>query len=269
MFTGLWLPLITPFRNGQIDHAALQRLVEHYASTGLAGFVACGSTGEAAALDEAEQISVLETILGACKGLPVVMGLSGYHLGQTQAWVRRLADFDLAGLLVPAPHYIRPPQAGLRDWFTTLADTAQVPLMIYDIPYRTGVQIETATLLQLATHPNIKAIKDCGGDAVKTQALITDGRLQVLAGDDAQIFTTVCLGGTGAIAASAHLHTQDFVAVISLLQQGKLLEARQRWATLPAHIAAMFAEPNPICIKAALAKEGWISNELRVPMQNS
>jgi 4-hydroxy-tetrahydrodipicolinate synthase len=112
MFTGLWLPLITPFRNGQIDHAALQRLVEHYASTGLAGFVACGSTGEAAALDEAEQISVLETILGACKGLPVVMGLSGYHLGQTQAWVRRLADFDLAGLLVPAPHYIRPPALG-------------------------------------------------------------------------------------------------------------------------------------------------------------
>jgi 4-hydroxy-tetrahydrodipicolinate synthase len=269
MFTGLWLPLITPFRNGQIDHAALQRLVEHYASTGLAGFVACGSTGEAAALDEAEQISALETILRACKGLPVVMGLSGYHLEQTRAWVRRLADFQIAGVLVPAPHYIRPPQTGLRAWFTNLADAAHVPLIIYDIPYRTGLAIETATLLQLAAHPNIKAIKDCGGDAVKTQALISDGRLQVLAGEDAQIFTTVCQGGSGAIAASAHLHTRDFVAVISLLQQGKLVEARQRWAALPTHIAAMFAQPNPICIKAALAQEGWINNELRAPMQSS
>lgn len=268
-FSGLWIPLVTPFRNGEVDHLALTKLVQHYKQFAIAGLVVCGSTGEAAALDDCEQLAVLTTVLAAVEStakLKVVMGLSGYNLPATCAWVKTLARFPLAGLLVPAPHYIRPPQAGLLLWFAAIADAAAAPLVVYDIPYRTGVAISLETLRQLARHPNIAAIKDCGGDAAKTQALVHDGALQVLAGEDAQIFSTVAMGGVGAIAAAAHLRTAEFAAVITLLQRGELLMARAAWAPLPAHIAAMFAEPNPVRIKAALAGMGLIGNALRLPM---
>lgn len=265
-FTGLWIPLITPFHHGAVDHPALMRLVKHLARQGVRGFVACGSTGEAAALDKSEQLAVLETVLQASAGLPVVMGLSGYHLGQTLDWVKLLSQQPIAGLLVPAPHYIRPSQAGLQHWFTALADAATQPLIVYDIPYRTGSQLTLETLLALAARPNIRAIKDCGGDVAKTQALIKDGRLQVLAGEDAQILATLTVGGAGAIAASAHLCTAQFVQVLALMRQGELGQAQQLWEPLPALVQAVFAEPNPAVIKAALAHQGLIHNELRLPM---
>lgn len=265
-FSGLWIPLVTPFRDDAVDHTALTALVKHYAAAGVRGLVACGSTGEAAALDKAEQLAVLETVLKAAGTLPVVMGLSGYHLGKTTAWVRELCTRPIAGLLVPAPHYIRPSQAGLLQWFTALADTATRPLIIYDIPYRTGVGIATETLLKLAGHPNIQAIKDCGGDARKTQALITDGRLQVLAGEDAQIFGTMALGGVGAIAASSHLCTAQFVEMVAHLRDDRLASARSIWQALAPMVDAVFAEPNPALIKAVLAHQGLLRDGLRAPM---
>ena len=265
-FSGLWIPLITPFANGQVDHPNLTKLIRHYAGKGIAGFVACGSTGEAAALSASEQLAVLNTILNCAGDHPVVMGMSGYNLPEALNWLHTLKTYPVAGVLIPAPHYIRPPQSGMQQWFSALADAASAPVVIYDIPYRTGVAIELDTLLGLAEHPNIAAIKDCGGDAAKTQALIADGRLQVLAGDDAQIFTTVAQGGAGAIAASAHLRTVEFVQVIRHLRDDQLLAAQKIWHSLMPHVSAMFAQPNPIAIKAALAKDGWIHNGLRPPM---
>jgi 4-hydroxy-tetrahydrodipicolinate synthase len=265
-FSGLWIPLVTPFRDHAVDHAALAALTERLASTGIAGFVVCGSTGEAAALDEDEQLAVLATVARAAPSLPRIMGLSGYHLGKTLAWVRKLSDRGLAGLLVPAPNYIRPSQAGLVDWFHAIADAGTAPLLVYDIPYRTGIAIERETLLALAAHPGIRGIKDCGGDMAKTRALIADGRLQVLAGEDAQMFATVAEGGAGAIAASAHLRTESFVRVLRLLAAGRWAEARAAWQPLLPLIEALFSDPNPGPLKAALAAEGLLQDELRSPM---
>lgn len=263
---GLWIPLVTPFREGAVDHPALFALTARLRAQGVTGFVACGSTGEAAALDEVEQRAVLHTVLEAAQGLPVMMGLSGYHLGQTVAWVQALADYPLAGLLVPAPHYIRPAQEGLLHWFRTLADASTVPLVVYDIPYRTGATLTTETLLALAEHPRIAAVKDCAGHPAKTEALIADGRLAVLAGEDAQMFTTLALGGRGAIAASAHWQTPRFVALMALLDAGDLPGARQAWQALQPWVEACFAEPNPAPVKALMAQAGWMRNELRRPM---
>lgn len=265
-FAGLWIPLVTPFRAGAVDHDALAALVRALRPKGIAGFVACGSTGEAAALDDAEQLAVLDTVLAAAGELPVVMGLSGYHLPHLLERLRAVTQRPLAGVLVAAPPYVRPAQAGLLHWFNAIADASPVPLMLYDIPYRTGVKLELATLLALAEHPRILAIKDCGGDASKTQALIADGRLQVLAGEDAQVFTTVALGGAGAIPASAHLHTEKFVAVMRLLSIGKIAEARAAWLPLQPWIQAVFTEPNPTPLKAVLAQHGAMAHEFRPPM---
>lgn len=267
VFSGLWIPLVTPFQDdGAVDHPALAALTARLRAEDVAGFVACGSTGEAAALDKDEQLAVLETVLEAARGVPVVMGLSGYHLGQVRAFVQALARYPLAGLLVPAPHYIRPSQEGLRHWFTAIADASSAPLILYDIPYRTGATLATETLLALATHPRIQAIKDCGGDAAKTQALIADGRLAVMSGEDAQMFATLALGGTGAIAASAHWQAPRFVELIALLRAGDLPGARRVWQALQPWIMACFAEPNPAPLKALLAREGGMRNVLRAPM---
>ena len=265
-FTGLWVPLVTPFQHGAVDHAALARLTRHLFAQGITGVVACGSTGEAAALSDAERLQVLETVLSAAEGRPVVMGLSGYHLGDTVDGVHRLARYPLAGLLVPPPHYIRPAQTGLLQWFHAIADAAPAPLVIYDIPYRTGTVLETDTLLTLAAHPRIQAIKDCGGNPAKTQALLADGRLAVLAGEDAQIFTTLALGGAGAIAACAHWQTQELIAMMQALASGDLVQARRLWCALQPWIATCFAEPNPAPVKALLALHGWMQPELRAPM---
>lgn len=269
-FSGLWIPLITPFRRGdtkcEVDVQAITALVQRLAADGIKGIVVCGSTGEAAALDKTEQLQVLDTTLKAAPGLPVVMGLSGYNLAETTAWVRELGAWPIVGLLVPPPHYVRPSQAGLLQWFTTLADASAVPLIIYDIPYRTGVAIERRTLLDLAQHPQIQAIKDCGGDAAKTLALIAQGKLQVLAGEDLQMFATVAQGGVGAIAASAHLATARFVRLVALLQAGQLAQARGLWTALVPLVEAVFAEPNPGPVKGVLAHQGFIHNALRAPM---
>ncbi|MFO6419661.1 4-hydroxy-tetrahydrodipicolinate synthase [Hylemonella sp. W303a] len=265
-YAGLWIPLVTPFRDGAPDLPALGQLVNQLRHQGVRGFVACGSTGEAAALDTGEQLAVLDTVVEAAQGLPVVMGVSGYHLPTLRDWMRQLASRPLAGLLTSAPLYVRPAQAGLLDWFHALADSSAAPLIVYDIPYRTGAHIGTDTLLKLAAHPNIQAVKDCGGDAGKTLALIADGRLDVLAGEDLQLYATLAQGGVGGITASAHVRTARFVALIAQIAAGRLDEARAAWQELVPLIQALFAEPNPGPLKALLAGQGRMREELRAPM---
>ncbi|MDI3381103.1 4-hydroxy-tetrahydrodipicolinate synthase [Xenophilus aerolatus] len=265
-FSGLWIPLVTPLRNGAVDHPALAALTTRLAAQGIAGFVVCGSTGEAAALDEHERLAVLDTVGSAAPGVPRVMGLGGEHLAHALDSVRRLAGRGLAALLVPAPSYIRPSQAGLAQWFTAIADASDVPLLVYDIPYRTGSTLARETLLSLAAHPRIVGVKDCSGDPAKVRALIADGRLQVLAGEDAQVLATMAEGGTGAIAASAHVHTPRWVRLVAALKSGRLTEGRALWQPLAPLVEALFAEPNPGPVKALLAASGEMTAELRAPM---
>lgn len=267
LFHGLWIPLVTPFDTAdQVDHAALGALVRDLAGRGVAGFVACGSTGEAAALTAEEQLAVLDTTLAAAQGLPVLMGVGGYRLQGVLAQLDAVCTRPVAGVLVAPPCYIRPSQEGLLSWFRTLADASRVPLVLYDIPYRAGVELRLETLLALAEHPRIQAIKDCGGDAAKTAALIADGRLALLAGEDVQIFGSLALGAAGAIAASAHRHTERFARVIALLQAGSLAEARALWQPLLPWVQAVFGEPNPGPVKALLAEAGQMADRLRAPM---
>lgn len=148
-----------------------------------------------------------------------------------------------------------------------LADDSELPLVVYDIPYRTGVTIDRCTLLALAAHPKIAAVKDCGGDLGKTLATLSDGRLSVLAGEDLQFFSHLALGASGAICASAHLRTSHFVRLMRVMAEGHLVQARAIWNELIPMIEMLFAEPNPAPVKAALAAAGWVTNELRLPMQ--
>lgn len=263
---GVWVPLVTPFSGGAVDGGALRRLVRHYAAAGVDGLVVCGSTGEAAALDDAEQLAVLDAVLTEAGALPVMMGLAGNHQGHV---LRRLAAFGtrpLAGILAPAPYYVRPGQEGAAAYFRCLADASRFPLVLYDIPYRTGATLDTSTLLALAAHPNIAAIKDCGGSLEKTVALIADGNMNVLAGEDLQSLSLLCLGGAGMIAAAAHIRPDLFVAMHRAVRVQQLDQARALFHALVPVIQLAFAEPNPGPVKAQLDRQGLLSAELRQPM---
>lgn len=195
------------------------------------------------------------------------MGLAGYNQIELLQFQREILQRPVAGLLVPAPSYIRPSQAGLEAFFRTVADASSVPIILYDIPYRTGATFEQATLLNIVAHERIVAIKDCGGNLGNTLALLASGDVEVLCGEDVQIFNALCLGATGAIAASAHLQTEQFVALCQLVRDNQLAEARATFFELLPLINAMFMEPNPAPVKAALALQGLIGSELRAPMQ--
>lgn len=269
VFSGIWVALATPFNEGAIDYPALRRLARHLLAEGAAGLVACGTTGEAAALSKDEQLAVLDALLEAVPGERLVMGVAGNNLTEVLAFQREVQRRPIAGVLVPAPYYIRPSQAGLLAWFGAIADASTLPVILYDIPYRTGVRIELDTLRQLARHPNLVAIKDCGGNPETTQALIADGELDVLTGEDGQIFNTLCLGGRGAISAAAHIRTREFVRLVESVEAGELAAARAIFQTLQPLLRLAFAEPNPAPVKTLLAMQGLIRDELRAPMQPS
>ncbi|MFM0238744.1 4-hydroxy-tetrahydrodipicolinate synthase [Paraburkholderia phytofirmans] len=276
IFSGIWVPLITPFADGAVDHAALRALVRRYTGAGITGLVALGTTGEPAALDAAEQDAVLATILdeaqsaahltGDGQALPVVAGVSGNHTASMRERIGQLNALPLAGVLMAAPYYIRPSQAGIVAHFMALADASEKPVVLYDIPYRTGVRLELDTLLALAAHPRIQAVKDCAGSLDTTLALIRDARLRVLAGEDINMFNTLCLGGSGAIAASAHVRPERFVEMYRALAAGRLADGRRIFHALAPLIEALFVEPNPAPVKALLAAQGLIRDELRMPM---
>lgn len=269
-FQGIWLPLVTPFTaDGRaVDTAALGRLVRHLAGQGAAGFVACGSTGEAAMLTEAEQATVLATTIDAAAGLPVLMGLAGLDATAIARRAQALAQAHRpAGWLLAPPAYVRPSQAGLVQHFHTVASATPLPLVAYDIPARTGVRLQVGTLLALADHPQIVAVKDCSTDRAAAEALLADGRLALLGGNDDELFDQLARGAVGGITASAHLATAGFVRLAALLRDGGSLgEARALWRRLAPLTKAAFAEPNPAVIKGALARQGWLADVLRAPM---
>lgn len=266
-FRGIWIALVTPMRANETDFPGLEKLVKKLLEDGVAGFVVCGTTGEAAAMSKAEQLAVLDAVLAWVEPGRVVMGLSGYNLRELLAFQAEIQQRDIGGLLVPAPCYIRPSQAGIEAFFATVADAASVPVIVYDIPYRTGVHIESETLRRIVRHPRIAAVKDCGGDSETTMALIEDGHAQVLAGEDLQIFNNLCLGGAGAISASAHVRADLYVRMVRQVDSGDWAAARGTFYQLLPWIKVAFTEPNPAVVKAALQLQSLIADELREPMQ--
>ena len=268
-FQGIWVPLVTPFQHGAIDFVGLRRLVSHLLDKGVDGLVVCGTTAEAAALSKHEQLAVLDAVLEWVPADQVVMGLAGNNLTELLQLQNEILKRPLAGLLVPPPYYIRPSQAGLEAFFKTVADASTVPIILYDIPYRTGIAFEQATLLNIVAHERIVAIKDCGGNQGNTLALLTSGKVDVLCGEDNQIFSALCLGAKGAIAASAHVHPELFVTLYQQIRDQRLAEGRATFFRLLPLIQSLFIEPNPAPVKTALALEGLIDDELRAPMQRS
>jgi len=263
---GIWIPIVTPFRDDAIDHAALTRLARDLTAAGISGFVAGATTGEGALLSMDEQAAVFNTLRHAAPHLPVVLGVSSASTAAAAHQAKTLAALHPDGLLVTPPSYVRPTQLGVQKHFEAVADAApHAPIIVYSIPYRTGVTVEVETLQTLAQQGCVVGIKECGGDIARMLRLIHDTPLQVLSGDDGMNFSALCLGAHGTIAASAHILPHWHVRMHNMLRQGELARARQIAVALHPITQLLFAEPNPSPLKALLAETGHLAADVRLP----
>ncbi|TXJ08532.1 MAG: 4-hydroxy-tetrahydrodipicolinate synthase [Afipia sp.] len=270
---GLWLPLITPFRNGELDEVSLRRLVRHYGSLPIDGMILAATTGEGLTLapDETARLVTIvrDEVSGIREELPVCLGLSGSDTRELLDTLERTAAWPIDGYLISCPYYSRPTQTGMIRHFSALADQATHPVMIYNIPYRTGVNLGNDAMLQLAEHPNIAGLKDCC--AIRAQSIELQrrrpARFAVLSGEDAHTYDALVDGADGAILASAHIETNAFASVIQLLTSGNHDAALRRWQAVSHLTKLLFSEPSPAPIKHWLWRTGLIdSPELRLPM---
>jgi 4-hydroxy-tetrahydrodipicolinate synthase len=267
---GIWLPLITPFLDGAVDEAALARLVQHYLAQPIDGFILAATTGEGLVLDEGETERVgaiaAESLAGKRR---LVLGLCG---SDTLRLARRLAatrSWPVDGYLVACPYYSRPSQEGLYLHFARLAEETERPILVYNIPYRTGVNLANDTLLRLAELPAIAGVKDCSADPTQSFDLIRRRRpgFAVLTGEDAQFYGWLAHGADGGVLASAHVDAAGFARLRGLIAAGQAAESLACWEAMVDLVRLMFAEPSPAAIKHWLWRLGLIhSPELRLPM---
>jgi 4-hydroxy-tetrahydrodipicolinate synthase len=270
---GLWLPLVTPFRDGELDEPSLRRLVRHYANGPVDGLILAATSGEGMTLGigELEQLvgTVRSELAEARRTLPICLGLSGASTQKMRDALDETAAWPIDGYLIASPYYTRPSQRGLVQHFNALADHASWPIVLYNIPYRTAVNLSNETLLQLAEHPNIIGIKDCGADRAQSIEFLRrrPSGFRVLTGEDAQYFDALTDGADGAILLSAHIETELFASVRTLLKQGDRDAALARWESISELTNLLFAEPSPAPAKYWLARTGLIdSAEVRLPM---
>ena len=271
--SGLWLPLVTPFRDGTLDEASLRRLVAHYLTEAVDGLILAATTGEGLTLDEAEVERLVsigaEVIADSGKALPLYLGLSGSDTRKMAKALARTADWPIGGYLISCPYYSRPSQAGLYQHFTALTDGTEKPILIYNIPYRTGVNLGNETLLRLAERPNIVGLKDCCADAAQSFELLRDrpSGFAVLTGEDALYYSALVQGADGGILASGHVMTAAFADIRNRLIQGDQPGALADWQQLSKIPRLLFSEPSPAAVKHWLWRSGLIdSPEVRLPM---
>jgi 4-hydroxy-tetrahydrodipicolinate synthase len=267
---GVWLPLITPFKDGRLDETSLARLVRHYTAEPVDGLILAATTGEGLTLDEAETERVVGIAAAARqRALPMYLGLCGADTRKVAVALARTSAWPIDGYLITCPYYVRPPQEGLYRHFATLAGATDKPIIVYNIPYRTGVNLANATLLRLAELPNVVGVKDCCAEQMQTFDLLRarPERFAVLTGEDALFYGAVAHGADGGILAAAHVETARFAAVRNALIAGRREEALREWNDLVDLARLLFAEPNPAPIKHWLWRAGLIdSPELRLPM---
>jgi 4-hydroxy-tetrahydrodipicolinate synthase len=269
---GLWLPLVTPFRNGELDETSLRRLVRHYAALPVNGLILAATTGESLTLTSEETERLVFTVrdeISRARNLPICLGLSGSNTRALLDTLDRTAAWPIDGYLISCPYYSRPSQQGLQRHFSALADRARHPVMIYNIPYRTGVNLGNEAMLRLADHPDIVGLKDCCDDREQSLELLRrrPAGFAVLTGEDAQYHEALVDGADGGILASAHIETETFALVRNLVAAGERDAALSCWRSVADLTRLLFSEPSPAPIKYWLWRSGLIdSAEVRLPM---
>jgi 4-hydroxy-tetrahydrodipicolinate synthase len=266
-YTGIWVPMITPFKHGDVDYDAANLFAHHLVDAGVHGLVVGGTTGEGPSLTPYEKARLVEAVAASVPDdIPVVLGVEGANTQKILNELAEIGDLPVHGYLVSAPSYVRPGQEGIYRHFMAISEAVKRPVILYDIPARTGAVLHIDTILRLMASGDFPAIKACGLTTERLKDLLAIYRLKVMCGDDPWMFRALEMGAHGVISASAQVAPRRFVEAYAMLEKYSADGAWKRFNILMPLIEHMFAQPNPASVKAALALQTWCQEELRLPM---
>ena len=269
MFKGSIVAIVTPFKNNKLDEKALTNLIEWHISEGTNAIVPCGTTGESATLEYDEHYRVIELTVQAVKGrVPVIAGTGANSTSETVMMTEKARSIGADGALLVVPYYNKPTQEGLYRHYRTVAESVDIPIVLYNVPGRTALNMLPRTVERLADLKNVVAIKEATGDMAQVSEIINlcGDRITVLSGDDFTTFPLIVLGGKGTISVSANVAPADLSAMCKAANEGNIEEARRLHYKLEPLNKGMFIETNPISVKTALSLMGKIEEEMRLPL---
>jgi 4-hydroxy-tetrahydrodipicolinate synthase len=270
MFTGIGTALVTPFRtDGSLDEAAIRSLAKRQIDAGIKFLVPCGTTGESPTLTHAEHLRVVELTLEVAKGkVPVLAGAGGYNTAEVISLANELKKLGADGILSVTPYYNKPTQEGLFQHFKAIASAVNLPIILYSVQGRTGVNIEPSTVLRLSQIPNIVGVKEASGNISQMGAILNLAHKEflVLSGDDALTLPLISLGGRGLISVASNEIPAQMTRLVQAALAGDFAEARRLHFQYLSLMDINFVESNPIPVKAALAEMGLLQPVWRLPL---
>lgn len=269
MFKGSIVAIVTPFKNGKVDEKALNDLIEWHISEGTNAIVPCGTTGESATLDYDEHYRVIELTVNAVKGrVPVIAGTGANSTDETIMMTEKAKKLGADGALLVTPYYNKPTQEGLYRHYKKIAEEVDIPIVLYNVPSRTGINLLPQTVERLSEIKNIVGIKEATGDMKQVSEVIRlcGDKITVVSGDDFTTLPLMALGGKGAISVSANVAPRDVADMCRAWEEGNIELARRLHFRLEPLNQAMFIETNPLPAKTALNMMGKIQEEFRLPL---
>ncbi len=269
MFSGAIVAIVTPFKNGKVDEKALRELIEFQITNGTDGIVPCGTTGESSTLSHEEHDRVIEITIDAVKKrVPVIAGTGSNSTEEALRLTKHAYEAGADGVLMVCPYYNRPTQEGLYQHFKIIADSVPIPIVPYNIPGRTGVNLMPETVARLSQIGNIVGIKEASGSLKQMQDVIDlcGPDFAVLSGDDFFTLPLLLIGGKGVISVISNVVPADMANMIDAYEAGDVINARTLHRKMVPLIDALFVETNPVPVKAALAMMGKISYDVRLPL---
>jgi len=269
MFSGTYTAVVTPFRNGRVDESAFRGLIRFGIDGGIDGFLPCGTTGESPTLSHEEHNRVVEiTVKEAAGQVKVIAGTGSNSTEEAIALTKHAKAVGADAALLVSPYYNKPTQEGLYQHYKAVAEAVDIPLLLYNIQGRTGVNIENSTVERLSRLPNIVGVKEASGSILQMSEVIRmceDG-FDVLSGDDQMTFPLMALGGKGVISVVTNIAPDRMSALVKTMLAGDLEKARAMHFQVYELCQTMFVETNPIPVKAALALMGKVAPEYRLPL---
>jgi 4-hydroxy-tetrahydrodipicolinate synthase len=269
MFKGAIVAIVTPFKDGQVDEESLRNLIEFQIANGTDGIVPCGTTGESSTLSHEEHDQVIEITIDAVKKrVPVIAGTGSNSTEEAMRLTRHAYEAGADGALMVCPYYNRPTQEGLYQHYKVVAESVPIPIIPYNIPGRTGVNMLPETVARLSKISNIVGIKEASGSIKQMQDVITlcGSDFAVLSGDDFFTLPLLLIGGKGVISVISNIAPGDMAAMTDAFEKGDLKRARQLHDKMVPMIDALFIETNPVPVKAALSMMGKIHYDVRLPL---
>lgn len=269
MFRGCFVALVTPFRDGQVDFPALADLVDYIIEGGVHGLVPCGTTGESPTLDDEEHAAIVAAVAKQTRGrVPVVAGTGTNCTRKTIKLTQNAVKAGADGVMLVSPYYNKPSQTGLYEHFSAVASRVDVPIMLYNIPGRTGVEISVETIARLhEAHSNIQAVKHATGNVDGASRLAAASDITIMAGDDTLTLPLMSVGAVGVVSVLGNLMPRELTTMVDAALEGDMTSARQWHEKLfPIASELLTLDINPVPIKTALAMRGMMTGEFRLPM---